>query len=180
VGAADYSGRKSAFESPIAHRSIEGLLSKLTESLHSPAAGFIFALCNTQNPRDGRCTVIARAGLRVVIATYVTLAARANHAPAAWQTEPVDLSGQVGWSLFLDSDPAALFTPPSTRQVPTAPFAIRGAEPRAGNRLRQSTVPLHSRSTTAAIGSSSARPGRTTIRSIRSCSTTASCCSSNW
>src|SRR5262249_6318429 len=39
------------------------------------------------------------------IATWLIVATLANESRAAWQIEPVELPGQVGWSLFLDSDP---------------------------------------------------------------------------
>src|SRR5215475_2043701 len=39
-----------------------------------------------------------------LVAAFATSKAQAG----AWQTEPVDLSGQVGYSLFLDKDPAGV------------------------------------------------------------------------
>lgn len=53
-------------------------------------------------------SVLRVAGLiaTVLIVTALIASVAATKAEAGWQTEPVDLSGQAGYSLHLDSDSA--------------------------------------------------------------------------
>src|SRR5262245_1971705 len=53
-----------------------------------------------------RCIMIRSKPVVLLVTAWSIVATLANESRAAWQIEPVDLSGQVGWSLFLDSDPA--------------------------------------------------------------------------